>query len=164
MAGIVEHIHIAEVAGGPLIRLDSVEAVAGVGLLGDRYARREGFWKDKDDSEESRDLTLIEAEEIERLARDSGIHLAPGASRRNVTTRGIRLNELVGKEFRIGGVLARGTELCEPCTHLVALTGQSVIKPLTHRAGLRADLLTSGRIGVGDRITVEKEAVNQPSH
>lgn len=143
--------------------LDSVEAEAGVGLIGDRYARREGFWKDKDDSEESRNLTLIEAEEIERLAHESGIHLAPGASRRNLTTRGVRLNDLVGKKFWIGGVLVRGTELCEPCTHLVALTGLPLIKPLTHRAGLRADLLTSGRINVGDRITIEQEAVNQPS-
>lgn len=155
MSGTVEHIHIAEAAGGPVRRLESVEAVAGVGLTGDRYARRDGHWNDSD---ESRDLTLIEAEEVERLARDFDIHLAVGASRRNLTTRGVRLNDLVGKQFRIGAVLARGTELCEPCTHLVALTGQPLIKPLTHRAGLRADLLTSGRISVGDQITVEEQA------
>jgi MOSC domain-containing protein YiiM len=82
--------------------------------------------------------------------------LAPGESRRNITTRGIRLNDLVGKEFRIGDVRARGTKLCEPCTHLEALTGKPLIKPLTHRAGLRADLLTSGRISVGDPIEVEQ--------
>ena len=160
MSGTVEHIHIAEVAGGPVCGLKSIEAIAGVGLTGDRYARRDGFW---DRSDVSRDLTLIEAEEIERLAREFDIHLAPGASRRNVTTRGIRLNELVGREFWIGDVLARGTKLCEPCTHLVALTGQPLIKPLAHRAGLRADLLTSGRISVGDRIAVRQEAFNQPS-
>ena len=113
MSGTVEHIHIAEAAGSPMQSLNSVEAVAGVGLTGDRYARREGFWKDA--GEESRDVTLIEAEELERLARESGIDLAPGESRRNLTTRGIRLNGLVGKEFWIGGVLARATELCEPC-------------------------------------------------
>ena len=163
MSGTVEHIHIAEVAGAPMRSLDSVEAEAGVGLIGDRYARQAGFWRDTT-KEESRDLTLIEAEEIEQLALDFDIRLAPGASRRNVTTRGIRLNDLVGKEFRIGGVVARGTELCEPCTHLVALTGLPLIKPLTHRAGLRADLLTSGRISVGDPITVEEEAVKRPSH
>ena len=163
MIGIVEHIYIADVAGGPARSLDSVEAEAGVGLIGDRYAKQAGFWHDTT-RKESRDLTLIEAEEIEQLARDFGIHLAPGASRRNVSTRGIRLNDLVGKEFRIGDVVARGTELCEPCTHLVAMTGLPLIKPLTHRAGLRADLLTSGRISVGDRISVEQEAVNQPSH
>lgn len=139
----------------------SVEALAGVGLAGDRYARREGFWPDG--REESRDVTLIEAEVVEGLA-DEGIQLAPGASRRNITTRGIRLNELVGKEFWIGGVLARATELCEPCTHLVALTGKPLIKPLAHRGGLRADLLTSGWIRVGDRVEVSEPALSRPSH
>ena len=133
--------------------LETVEAVAGVGLTGDRYARHAGFWPDG--GEESRNVTLIEAEEVEGLAARAGIQLAPGESRRNLTTRGIRLNDLVGKEFWIGSVRARGTELCEPCTHLVAMTGKPVIKPLTHRAGLRADLLSSGRISVGDRIQVE---------
>lgn len=163
MSGIVEHIHIADAAGEPVRRLESVDAIAGVGLTGDRYAKREGFWKDTEKSGESRDLTLIEAEEIERLAHEFGIELAPGASRRNVTTRGIRLNELVGMEFWIGDVLARATELCEPCTHLVALTGKPLIKPLTHRGGLRADLLSSGRISVGDSIKVKEEAATQAS-
>ena len=115
--GRVEHIHIAEVEGGPVRALASVEATAGVGLAGDRYARGDGFWPDDG---ESRDVTLIEAEAIENLA-EHGITLEPGESRRNITTRGIRLNELVGKEFTIGGVRARGTELCEPCTHLVEI-------------------------------------------
>ena len=148
----VEHIHIAETKGAQVRALASAEAVAGVGLVGDRYARREGFWPVSQG--ESRDLTLIEAEAVEALL-ESGIELAPGESRRNVTTRGVRLNELVGKEFWIGGVLALGTELCEPCTHLVALTGKPLIKPLAHRGGLRADLVTSGRISVGDRIAVK---------
>lgn len=134
-------------------RLETVEAVAQVGLTGDRYSQRAGFWKD--DGEESRDVTLIEAEEVERLAAEAGIELSPGESRRNITTRGIRLNELVGKEFWIGAVLARATELCEPCTHLVAMTGKPVIKPLTHRAGVRADLLTGGEIRVGDEVRVK---------
>lgn len=144
-----------------MLSRDSVEAVAGVGLLGDRYARREGFWPD--DREESRDVTLIEAEVVESLTA-SGIELAPGASRRNITTRGVRLNDLVGKEFWIGDVLARGTELCEPCTHLVALTGKPLLKPLAHRGGLRADLLSSGRISVGDRVEVKDPVFNQASH
>ena len=148
----VEHIHIAETKGAPMRALTSAEAVAGVGVVGDRYARRQGFWPAE--NQESQDLTLIEAEAVESLLA-LGIELAPGESRRNVTTRGVRLNELVGREFWIGEVLARGTELCEPCTHLVALTGKPLIKPLTHRGGLRADLVTSGRISVGDRIAVK---------
>jgi len=149
LKGTIEHIHIAENAGGPPVALDSVEATAGVGLEGDRYARREGTWRD---DRSSRDITLIEAEAIESLAREDGISLAPGESRRNITTRGIRLNDLVGKEFWIGGLLARGTKLCEPCEYLQRHTGKQILKPLTHRAGLRADLLSSGRISVGDKI------------
>jgi len=152
--GRVEHIHIAEVEGGPVRALASVEATAGVGLAGDRYARGDGFWPDDG---ESRDVTLIEAEAIENLA-EHGITLEPGESRRNITTRGIRLNELVGREFTIGGVRARGTELCEPCTHLVAMTGKPLLKPLVHRGGLRADLLTSGPISVGDAISEVRPA------
>jgi len=151
LSGSVEHIHVAEVTSGPVHAVASVEAVAGVGLTGDRNARRDGA---RIDSGEGNDVTLIESEEVEALAR-SGIELAPGESRRNLTTRGIRLNELVGKEFWIGDVLARGIELCEPCTHLVALTGKALIKPLTHRAGLRADLLTTGVINIGDRVEVK---------
>lgn len=149
MSGTVEHIHIADLAGGPVRALDSVEAAAGAGLEGDRYARRDGHWRD---TRSSRDLTLIEAEALESLARDHQIQLAPGESRRNITTRGIRLNELVGRQFRIGEVLARGTKLCEPCTYLAGLVGKPLVEPLVHRGGLRADLLTSGRIAVGDRI------------
>lgn len=150
MKGSIEHIHIADEAGGPVRPLSEAHVHAGIGIEGDRYARHKGSWRD---GNVSRDLTLIEAEAIEAIAED-GIDLAPGESRRNITTRGIRLNDLVGKEFRIGNVLARGTKLCEPCTHLEALTGKSLIRPLTHRAGLRADLVTSGRIMVGDRIEV----------
>jgi MOSC domain-containing protein YiiM len=148
--GRVEHIHIAEVEGGPVRALASVQAIAGVGLEGDRYAKGAGFWPDDG---ESRDLTLIEAEAIDALG-EVGIMLAPGESRRNLTTRGIRLNDLVGKEFWIGSVRAHGTELCEPCSHLARLTGKTLIKPLVHRGGLRADLLTSGPISVGDTIRV----------
>jgi len=143
----VEHIHIADTRGGPVRALASVEALPGLGLAGDRNATQHDA--------DSCDLTLIEAEAVEGLAA-SGFMLDPGESRRNLTTRGVRLNDLVGKEFWIGDVLALGIELCEPCTHLVALTGKPLIKPLAHRAGLRADLLTTGRISVGDRIAVKE--------
>jgi MOSC domain-containing protein YiiM len=153
--GSVEHIHIADVTGGPIRALDAVDAVAGVGLAGDRNHRLDG------ENKPGRDLTLIEAEEVETLARDHGLRLSPGESRRNITTRGIRLNELVGKEFRVGDVVVRGVKLCEPCEYLQGLVGKPILKPLTHRAGIRADILTSGRISVGDSIAVtamEREA------
>src|SRR5580765_6945817 len=111
----VEAIHIAAAAEAPMTSLDRVQAIAGVGLEGDRYAARGGTWSP--DPPEDRDLTLIEAEVLEDLAATDGIVLAPGESRRNVTTRGIRLNELVGKRFRVGEIECEGTRLCEPCQH-----------------------------------------------
>jgi MOSC domain-containing protein YiiM len=146
--GFVEQIHIADVTGGPVRSLDVVDAVAGVGLAGDRNHREPG------DDKPGRDLTLIEAEEVEALARNHGLQLAPGESRRNITTRAIRLNELVGREFWVGDVLVRGVKLCEPCEYLQGLVGKPILKPLTQRAGIRADILSSGRISVGDAITV----------
>jgi MOSC domain-containing protein YiiM len=147
--GSVEHIHIADETGGPVRPLPSVEAVAGLGLTGDRNHRLDG------ENKPGRDLTLIEAENVEYLAREHGIELAPGESRRNLTTRGVRLNDLVGKEFWIGDVLVRGVKLCEPCDYLQDLVGKPILGPLVHRAGIRADLLTGGRIAVGDTIRVK---------
>jgi MOSC domain-containing protein YiiM len=100
----------------------------------------------------SRDVTLVEAEVIDDLALHHNLPLAPGETRRNLTTRGVRLNDLVGKVFRIGAVLCEGTALCEPCRHLEALTGRTLLRALVHRGGLRARFLSSGAIGVGDVI------------
>ncbi|HKW59569.1 MAG TPA: MOSC domain-containing protein [Candidatus Dormibacteraeota bacterium] len=147
--GTVEQIHIADINGGPVRGVGSVSAVAGSGLAGDRNHRQPG------DDSRGRDLTLVEAENIEALARDHGIRLAPGETRRNITTRGVRLNDLVGKEFWIGDVRARAVRLCEPCDYLQGLVGKPILKPLAHRAGIRADLLTSGTISVGDVIREE---------
>jgi MOSC domain-containing protein YiiM len=130
--------------------VDRVQAIPGVGLEGDRYALRQGtFYKPKPDFE----LTLIEAEAIEALKRDYDLHLAPGDARRNVVTRGVPLNHLVGQEFRIGEVKIRGIRLCEPCAHLEQLTGLPVIKGLRHRGGLRAQILSEGVVRVGDAVS-----------
>jgi MOSC domain-containing protein YiiM len=124
-----------------------VHAIPGVGLEGDRYARQQGtFFKPEPDYE----LTLIEAEAIEALSRDYGIQLAPRDARRNLVTRDVPLNHLVGKEFFIGKVKIRGIRLCEPCDHLQQLTERpGIIKGLLHRGGLRAQILTEGTIRVG---------------
>ena len=152
--GNVEHIHIARTEGGALESIAEVEAIAGFGLVGDRYAT---FEHDAD-YDGGQDLTLVEAESLERLASEDGIHLEPGATRRNLTTRGIALNELVGKTFKVGTVLARGIELCEPCNHLQQSIGQPILRPLAHRAGLRAHLLSNGTIRVGDVVVPSPEA------
>jgi MOSC domain-containing protein YiiM len=148
--GVVEAIHVTAAGGDPMTSLERVRAIAGVGLEGDRYAIGTGHYSG--DPKVDRDVTLIEAEEIEALADRAGIWLAPGATRRNVTTRGIRLNELVGRRFRIGGVVCEGTRLCEPCQYLTDLLGQPVLNHLVHRAGLRARILTDGEIAVGSEV------------
>jgi ADP-ribose pyrophosphatase YjhB (NUDIX family) len=146
--GWIEHIHIATAAGRQMTPLAAAEARPGIGLLGDRYAAGAGYWRD---DRVSRDLTLVEAETIERLF-DHGIPLEPGELRRNVTTRGVRLNDLMGSPFWAGDVLCRGTELCEPCRHLDELTGKPLLRPLVHQGGLRAELLSGGTIRVGDAV------------
>jgi MOSC domain-containing protein YiiM len=158
--GHVEHIHIAPAESAPVRPVTEIEAVMGVGLIGDRYANHTGHWTD---SNVGREVTLVEAESLEMLARDHAIELEPGETRRNITTRGVALNDLVGEDFRVGEVLMRGVKLCEPCEHLTSLVGKPILRPLTHRAGLRAQLLSSGMIHTGDvveRAKVAEEAAS----
>ena len=119
-----------------------VRAVAGQGLEGDRYFGKRA----------ERQVTLIEAEALEALARDHGLELGPGASRRNLVTRGVPLNHLVGVEFQVGGARLEGVELCEPCGYLERVTGKPVRAPLVHRGGLCARVLADGDLGVGDPV------------
>src|SRR3979411_2836453 len=127
MTGTIELIYIARAATAPALSVKEALAVPGVGLEGDRYALRQGtFFKPEPDFE----LTLIEAEAVEAAQLEHGLKLVPGDARRNLVTRGVSLNPLVGQEFQIGSVRVRGIRLCEPCSHLQALTGQPVIRPL----------------------------------
>jgi MOSC domain-containing protein YiiM len=147
--GTVESIYIASDAAAPTHSVKAARAVPGSGLEGDRYALGVGtFSKPLPD----RELTLIEVEAIEALKREYNFELAPGAARRNLVTRGVALNHLVGTDFQIGDVKIRGIRLCEPCEHLQRLTGGEIIKGLAHRGGLRAQILTEGTIRVGDRV------------
>lgn len=128
-------------------------AEAGRGLEGDRYWLGEGKFSRKPGH---RDLTLIEAEAIEALAHESKMELLPGETRRNIVTRGVALNHLVGKEFTVGEVRMRGVKLCEPCNYLEELTGREGIRSaLVHRGGLRVDLVGGGVIRKGDEIRYE---------
>jgi MOSC domain-containing protein YiiM len=154
-AAKIESIHIADGAKAPMRSVDQVEAIAGVGLEGDRYANRQGtFFKPEPDFE----LTLIEAEALEGMVREYRLQLEPGNARRNLVTRGVALNHLVGREFKIGSAVIRGIRLCEPCSHLQALTGLDVIKGLRHRGGLRAQIVVGGTIRVGDPVEAELAA------
>jgi MOSC domain-containing protein YiiM len=149
MAGVVESIHIARVATELPDSVERATAVAGRGLEGDRYFEGAGTFSGWPGE---RDLTLIAAEAVERLAAEAGIEIEPGEARRNVVTRGIDLNELVGRRFRVGAVECEGLELSPPCRHLEKLTKPGVLRGLASRGGLRAAITEGGEIGVGDRV------------
>lgn len=147
--GTVEGIAVAPAAGAPMIRLERATAVAGVGFEGDRYSRGEGTFSSR--GGRGRHLTLIEAEALEELAA-KGVELDPLAARRNLVVRGIDLDGLIGKRFRVGAVECAGRRRCEPCAVLEQETVPGVLRGLVHRGGLRADLLSDGEITVGDEI------------
>jgi MOSC domain-containing protein YiiM len=139
---VIEAIHIGPEEGGPLQPVESVRAVAGKGLEGDRNFYDGG-------AKPGQALTLVEAEIVEDVG------LGFGETRRQVTVRGVALNDLVGKTFKVGEVECYGVELCEPCTHLESMTRPGIIKDLAHRAGINADILTDGVIRVGDEIVTQ---------
>jgi len=145
--GTVVLINIAPSAEAAMVPVQEARAVPGKGLEGDRYSFRQGtFFKPQPD----RELTLIEVEAIEAMKGDLNVDYRLSDSRRNVVTRGVPLNHLVGKEFWIGEVKVRGLRLCEPCSHLQKLSHEKVLPGLVHRGGLRAQILTEGMIQVGD--------------
>lgn len=147
--GTIRAIHVAAEQGAPMEPRESVRAVAGRGLEGDRYFDTEGTFADRAGS----DLTLIEREALEAVERDYDIPLESGVHRRNFTTEGVTLNHLVGERFRIGELVCEGTERCEPCSYLEAhLERQGVREALVHRGGLRAQILEGGVVQVGDAI------------
>jgi MOSC domain-containing protein YiiM len=147
MTGRVEAINIAAALEGDCRPVEAVDALAGQGLRGDRY-----FADARRDEGEGRDITLIQAEALEGLHEEHGIELSGAESRRNVLTRGIDLNALVGRRFTVGEAECVGIELCEPCNHLQKMTQPGVLRGLVHRGGLRADVVRDGRIAVGDAV------------
>ncbi|HEY3081481.1 MAG TPA: MOSC domain-containing protein [Chloroflexota bacterium] len=157
--GRVVSLHVAPEASAPMQTVSEVRAVPGRGLEGDRYFLETGFYS-KTSSVGGREVTLIEVEAVEALfsgvvdadGQTLGIKLTPAQTRRNIATSGVPLNHLVDREFRVGGVLMRGTRLCEPCLHLEELTQRRVMHGLLHRGGLRARILTDGLIRVDDVI------------
>jgi MOSC domain-containing protein YiiM len=150
--GSVEAIHVSPETGGEPEPRDSVEAVAGHGLEGDRYYEGDGVYNEQDGLEPS-DVTLIEAEALAAARDEYGVDFAPGAHRRNITTRRVALNHLVGERFRVGEAVVEGIGLCEPCGYMQSLADQpDAADALTHRGGLDARIVESGAIGVGDDV------------
>ena len=142
--GIVEQIAIAAERPELPAPVPSVRAEAGHGLEGEYH------WSPEPDPGQS--LTLIAAEALEGLRDDTGIELSHEATRRNVLTRGVDLNALVGRRFRVGEVECEGQRLCEPCAHLQRLTEPRLLRDLVHRGGLRADVVSDGEIRLGDAV------------
>ena len=146
MNGVVEAIYVSARHGEPKTRLADAELQASVGLVGDRYAGH-GV------------VSIIESEAVEDFNRATGLDVSPGDTGRNVVTRGVRLNDLVGRTFRLGEAVLRGFELCEPCLNLGSRLATDdvgphrVVKAFTHSAGIRAQVLESGRIASGDGVT-----------
>jgi MOSC domain-containing protein YiiM len=145
--------------GGELSPQQQAEVIAGRGLVGDRYFLKEGTFSSKDGPD--REITLIEMEALEGLEREYKIPLQPAQARRNLLTRGVPLNHLVGATFAIGAVVLRGIRLCEPCGHLEKLTCKGVQPGLVHRGGLRAQVLESGVLKIGDAITPRERSAAQ---
>ena len=142
----IESIHVAEAEGAPARAVEKARVVAGVGVEGDRYSAGRGHFSGAPGT--GRALTLVEAEVLESAG------IAPGEARRNLVTRGVRLNPLVGRRFRIGGALCEGMRLCEPCAYLEGIVKKPVLRPLAGRGGLRADVLVGGEIRAGDALFV----------
>jgi MOSC domain-containing protein YiiM len=144
--GRVEGIFITPTHGELPQPVARVTAVAGRGLEGNRYFA--------EDAEPGRAITLVAAEAVEAMEAEHGISIEPRETRRNVVTRGVDVNALVGKRFRIGDVECEGVELCHPCRHLESMTKPGIIKGLAHRGGLNADILAGGEINIGDPVVV----------
>lgn len=151
-AATVEAIFLHRQPSGPMESVEAAEAEAGLGLRDDLYHRGTGRRASEDGPD--REITLIEAEAVEAVTRETDIPLTVAESRRNVVTRGVALNPLVGREFLVGDVRLRGIRFCQPCAHLQKLTRPGILKALVDRGGLRAQILEGGTIRVGDAVRV----------
>lgn len=143
MVGTVEAIYVSANHGQPKVSIPHAELREKVGLIGDRYAGH-GV------------VSIIEAEAVETFNETTGLNVSAGETGRNVVTRGIRLNDLVGRTFRLGGATLKGFELCEPCLNLggrlatPSVRPWDIVKAFTHSAGIRAYVVTSGEVSPGD--------------
>lgn len=151
MVGSVEAIYVSARHGQPKVSVPQAELRADVGLIGDRYAGQ-GI------------VSLIEAEAVESFNETTGLAVSAGETGRNVVTRGVRLNDLVGRMFRLGEAVLKGSELCEPCSNLGTHLATTSVKPpeivraFTHSAGIRAHVVAGGEIAPGDDVAEDPPA------
>jgi MOSC domain-containing protein YiiM len=143
--GSVEAIYLAAEAGATAQAVDAARALPDRGLEGDRHVTGKGTFPS---GLPGSALTLVQSEVCDSFVPPLG----PDEHRRNIVTRGIDLNALVGHEFLVGEVRCRGMRLCEPCTVVQGYASRPVLRQLVHRGGLRADIVTEGVLRVGDKI------------
>ena len=145
---MVKHIFIAQARGEPMKGVESVEALTGQGLVGDRYCKKSA--RRGPDYQ----VSLIEAEAIEEFTKEVGLPMTADMPRRNVVTTGIHLNDFLGKQFLVGDVLLEGLEPCEPCSLFAKRSYPQVLSFFKGRGGLRARIVRGGAIRVGDQVVV----------
>ena len=143
-------IHIAEAGGEAMKELQEATLIEGVGIEGDRYATGKGYYSNKPDI---REVTLIDEETLIALHRDYDIELLPSEHRRNLTTRNVPLNHLVGRQFKVGDTVLEGGRLNVPCKYLQTLLNKKVYVPLLNRSGLNCRIIKGGKIISGGLIT-----------
>lgn len=151
--GELLNIHIAQEGGAEMQSLKSATLLAGEGIKGDRYATGKGKYSPMPDI---REVTLIETETLEALRRDHAIELSVDEHRRNLTTRDVPLNHLVGLRFRVGNTVLEGGRLNTPCRYLELLTGKTVCDLMEHRSGLNCRVIEGGEIAIGDTIELAR--------
>jgi MOSC domain-containing protein YiiM len=151
-SGKVVAIYIAPAQGEPTIYVEQAHVVPGMGIEGDRYYNLAA--KSNENLKPGRELTLVEMEAIDSICQQDGIPLTPDQTRRNIVTRGIPLNDLVGRVFTIGATQLRGIRLCEPCSYLAGRTDPRILTSMVHRGGLRAEIISEGIIHLNDIITI----------
>lgn len=148
----VSALQYGPVKGEPTLAARELVLVPGKGIEGDRFFKKVGVHTGK--LAEGREITLIEEEALDGARREHGLELSFAECRRNVLVRGVRLNDLVGRDFAVGEAVLRGVRLCEPCRHLADMTKKPVVKPLAHRGGLNAVIVRGGTIRTGDAVVV----------
>ncbi len=154
MTSKIVEIYLASESGSPMQSVTEAMLESGRGLVGDRYYSDGGTFSEKLKRKGLGDweVTLIETEEIDKFNKAMDLNLSYGDFRRNIATRGVRLNSLVGKRFGVGEVVLEGIRLCEPCAHLASLVAARVLPALVGRGGLRARIVEGGSISPGDHI------------
>lgn len=150
--GKISNIFICASANEKLESVTTAHLISGKGIVGDRYYYETGTFSEKLAGNPAREITLIESEEINNFNMKFGFTFSYADFRRNIVTTGINLNNLVGKEFRIGAITLHGIRLCEPCAHLQGVLIDEVLPGLIGKGGLRASILENGEISVGDHI------------